>query len=139
MSIRQTKSDLPPYIALKDAIRLMRGVVGRSEFFARYRNDPDVIRRLDIRRNPSKARSITCNRAAVLAWIKELRSSHIVATSPDKNTLNLGLHAMAVEQPRVSYGERLAGLCAALKGRHITDDQFARAVKDLEATAQRNT
>lgn len=110
----------------------MHGVVGRSEFFARYRNDPDVIRRLDIRRDPSKARSITCNRAAVLAWIKELRSSHIAATSPDKNTLNLGGHAVPADRSALVYGELLGALCVALQAGQITDDQFARAVADLE-------
>jgi len=122
----------PVYISLADAIRLMDGVVSRSEFFERYRHDEAIIRRLDIRRNPEKARSLSCNRSAVLVWIEELRSGHERALAPDPNAANLGKHARRrAIRADDSFGEQLAALCRAREAGRISETEFQRAKRDL--------
>lgn len=124
----------PPRIPLATAIRLMDGVVSRAEFFARYRFDPEIIRRLDIRRHPTKARAQHCDRAAVLAWIAELTEGHELAIGPDKTAENLGHHARGSRPATTekSYGNQLAILNQALAAGTITREQFERALADLE-------
>lgn len=125
-----------PYISLTDAIELMRGVVSRSQFFERYRHDPEIVRRLDIRRDPHRARSLNCIRSAVLEWIEELRSAHELAFSPDPNAKNLAEHAQRQSTTTTSseYGSRIATLIEARNGGWISDEQFRRAVENLERT-----
>jgi len=107
--------------------------VSRSEFFERYRHDPDIIRRLDIRRDRARARSLNCNRNAVLEWIDEIRSRQEVAEDPDPNARNLSNHS--VRRPRTDgsteYGLQLASLMDARNRGWITQEQFNRAVADL--------
>src|SRR5690606_28438085 len=99
-----------------------------------YRHDPDIIRRLDIRRDRERARSLNCNRNAVLEWIDEIRSRQEVAGDPDPNARNLSNHS--VRRPRTDgstvYGLLMASLVDARNKGWITQEQFDRAVADLE-------
>lgn len=113
----------------------MSAVVSRSVFFSRHRHDPEIISRLDIRRDPARRRSTTCNRQAVLDWIDELRSKHDPATSRDSNACNLGAHSETRGQAPRRYGDALAAICRALEEGLITKEQFVRAVADLESEA----
>lgn len=133
---RKKQESHPPYIPLEEAIRLMTGVVSRSAFFSHYRQDPQIISRLDIRRDPKRRRSTTCDRQAVLEWLEELRSEHHPATAPDPNAGNLGSHADRRGTSPGSYGDALAALCRALEEGLIRREQFARAVTDLESAME---
>jgi len=119
---------------MTEAIELMRGVVSRSEFFERYRHDPEVIRRLDIRRDPARARSLNCDRKALLEWIDEVRSEQELALESDANARNLAKHSVRRRARRASteYGVHMASLVEARNKGWISEEQFGRAVADLE-------
>lgn len=113
----------------------MKGVISRTEFYLRHRHDPEIIRRLDIRQHPTKARGLHCDRQAVLDWIDELVQSHEPALESSPNANNLGKHSKPDRRRSNddSFGVQLAALCAALEEGAITRVEFERAKADLEA------
>jgi hypothetical protein len=129
---KRTNPD-PTRIRLSEAIRLLGGVLTRSEFYEHYRYDPEIVRRLDIREHPTKARALHCDRAAVLEWLDELVRGHPLALGRDPNADNLGEHSRPTRSAdEDSFGARLAALCLALSEGAITKTEFERAKADLE-------
>ncbi len=122
----------PRYIRLADAIRLMKGLVSRTEFYARYRWGPDIVRRLDIRGDAGRTRSLTCNQEAVLRWLEALRKARPLSWAPDRNAENLGARARRSSESTPPFGEALAALCGALAEGHISEEEFLEAKRDLK-------
>lgn len=88
-----------------------------------------MIDELDIRDGPP----ITMDRKKFSRWLETLKGKRAIKRST--NAERLGTRAIPA-RATVSYGNRLSVLCSALASGKISQEQFDRAVGDLDNSVQ---
>lgn len=121
----------PERIGITEAlVHLAPFRIKRSTFYGSSREPGPrwtMIDELDICDGPP----ITMDRRRFYRWIKTLKGKRAIERSA--NAGRLGENAMPAIATE-SYGDHLSVLCSALAAGMITQEQFDRAVADLDST-----
>lgn len=124
---------IPARIRLSEALEHLSPVMSRSSFYGTSRNPGPRwthIERLDIREGPP----ITLDRRAFLAWLDELAGALARGRNPNANRLGDYTRSDASDiDDSLDYVGQLLMLVRALESGRISQEQFDRAVRDLNA------